>query len=341
MDQIIDVDYKEVVDLSSKTTQELVVETNALWEQVETVSNVALMLAAQAGQRLIVIKNRLKHGEWEDWCKCNLKFSLSKAGRMMKLAEKMTDENSIFSNPSTLTDVGISKVWALLNAPEDVQKEVISTTDLTEISTRELRAEIKRLKEEKLQSEDEVIKREKEIKSLTETIDSLQEQIDMLNEAPNGKEVYEKEIKELKQELKKSEKTLKEVEILKTQLKKEKEKREQLEENVKEIKQQNATETSVDQQRIIDEAVNSALENLQAEKEADKTRIVELEKKLKQNHTEDLAIYVVKSSELQHNFNSCIDSIEHMKRKDSEQAIKMKNALTAVMTAMMNRIGGI
>ena len=86
MNEIIDVEYKEVINLSDKTTEELTAEANTLWNQMEAIGSIGIMMAAQAGRRLNVIKERLPHGEWESWAQNNLKFSLRKANNMMKLA---------------------------------------------------------------------------------------------------------------------------------------------------------------------------------------------------------------------------------------------------------------
>lgn len=147
MNEIIDVEYKEVINLSDKTTEELTAEANTLWNQMEAIGSIGIMMAAQAGRRLNVIKERLPHGEWESWAQNNLKFSLRKANNMMKLAEKTEDENSFFANPQSLADIGITKVWALLSAPEDVAKEVVENPYAAEMTTREFKEEIRRLKE--------------------------------------------------------------------------------------------------------------------------------------------------------------------------------------------------
>ena len=120
MELIIDVEYREITELEEKSTELLTAEANSLYSQAEAVANVSMGLLIQAGERLVAIKQRIDHGGWEDWCSENLAFSKSKAERMMRLAKKAREEGSIFSNPSTLTDIGISKVWALLSAPEEV-----------------------------------------------------------------------------------------------------------------------------------------------------------------------------------------------------------------------------
>ena len=96
MEEIIDVEYKALGELESKETEELCREVNLYWNQMEALGRLGMEFAARAGERLLIIKGRLRHGEWEEWCKNNLSFSKSKAEKMMKLANKIGDENSIF-----------------------------------------------------------------------------------------------------------------------------------------------------------------------------------------------------------------------------------------------------
>lgn len=148
MNEIIDVEFRELRNIEDKTTEELAQEANTLWQQMEVIGNIGLMMAVQAGQRLQIIKSRLQHGEWEKWCENNLQFSKSKAEKMLKLAKKASDENSIFSKTETFTDLGISRVWALLSAPEEVAREVVKDPDSKDLTVRELQDKIRTLTDE-------------------------------------------------------------------------------------------------------------------------------------------------------------------------------------------------
>lgn len=148
MNEIIDVEFRELRNIEDKTTEELAQEANTLWQQMEVIGNIGLMMAVQAGQRLQVIKSRLQHGEWEKWCENNLQFSKSKAEKMLKLAKKASDENSIFSKTETFTDLGISRVWALLSAPEEVAKEIVEDPESKDLTVRELQDKIRALSDE-------------------------------------------------------------------------------------------------------------------------------------------------------------------------------------------------
>ena len=152
---------------------------------MEVIGNIGLMMAVQAGQRLQVIKSRLQHGEWEKWCENNLQFSKSKAEKMLKLAKKASDENSIFSKTETFTDLGISRVWALLSAPEEVAKEIVEDPENKDLTVRELQDKIRALTDEtkasKTKADEEsgkVGKLKTELKTAKDQVKALERQLE-------------------------------------------------------------------------------------------------------------------------------------------------------------------
>ena len=142
----IDVAYQTEVSLESMSTEQLTAEVNVRYKQAESLAAMSATMLADAGRRLIEIKSRIPHGQFEEWCTDNLEFSKSKAEKMMKLSEKMDDENSLFSKTETFTDIGISRIWALLAAPEEVAAEIVETHDVNEMTVRELKEQIQTLK---------------------------------------------------------------------------------------------------------------------------------------------------------------------------------------------------
>ena len=149
----IDVTFRTEISIENKSTEQLTAEVNVRYRQAEQLAGMSAMMLADAGRRLIEIKARIPHGQFETWCADNLEFSKSKAEKMMKLAERVADENSLFSKTETFTDIGISRVWALLAAPEEVAAEVVENNDVSEMTVRELKEKIRKLKEEKIAAE--------------------------------------------------------------------------------------------------------------------------------------------------------------------------------------------
>ena len=330
MNEIIDVEYKEVIDLSDKTTEELTAEANTLWNQMEAIGSIGIMMAAQAGRRLNVIKERLPHGEWEGWALNNLKFSLRKANNMMKLAEKTEDENSFFANPQSLADIGITKVWALLSAPEDVAKEVVENPDAAEMTTREFKEEIRRLKEKnadlKKELEDSAGESLSLQSDLRSQIDQLAAELKIYQDTPAKSKETEKEIADLKAQLDKA----------KEQLEKEKKNTEKAKASIEEEKQKAADEAA---KAAKEEALAKFKEdnkllitnNQQAAEEIDR-----LQRLLKNNSQPEIAEFKVHSDQLQKSFLSCRDCIN--KIADAEKATKMCAALKTIMQQLINNL---
>ena len=194
----IGVTYQTEINLESKSTEQLAAEVNVRYHQAEGLASMSAMMLADAGRRLIEIKGRIPHGQFESWCADNLEFSKSKAEKMMKLAERVDDESSLFSKTETFTDIGISRVWALLAAPEEVAAEVIETHDVSDMTVRELKEEIARLKEEKAAAEHKAAQKEDLTKELNEaraSADEIQIKLDKAKE----------DLKKAKQKLKDAE----------------------------------------------------------------------------------------------------------------------------------------
>ena len=337
MNEVIDVEYTEITDLSEKSTEELAAEANTLWNQMEAIGNLGLMMAAQAGQRLNVIKSRLAHGQWEDWAKSNLQFSLRKANNMMKLAAKLEDENSIFAKTQTFADIGISKVWELLGAPEEVAEEMIKKPETAEMSARGFKEEIRRLKEknqnltENMEASEEE-NRQRELQ-LRKQMEELEAEIQIYKEAPAKSEESEKEIARLQAELDKARAA---AEKEKKKAEKEKEESRKLQENME-----------AEKKKAAEEAAQFAVEKANAKFEEDNRLLIESNRHAAeeidrlqrlQKNSEDVATFGVISKQMQINFEACLDCIEKMTSKNPQLAENMKAALRTVMGQLTARI---
>ena len=313
MNEIIDVEYKELGLLEDKSTETLTIETNNLWQQMETIGAMGMMLAAQAGQRLNVIRDRIPHGQWEEWCRDNLKFSYRKAARLMNLATKIEDENSLFSNLPTLADIEISKVYELLAAPEEVVKEVVENNDVADITVKELREELKKSKEA--------------LKSRDYDIEALQETVRKLNVEKNNA-ADPAELEELKLKLLKAEDKLKKAKDAQKKAAEDAQKKveEELSKSIEVAKEEARKEVSND------------MDSLKAELEAALGENKKLMQALSNSNNKELAVFKVKSDQLQSDFNSCLKSIAALKKQDSELAEKANQALRQVLTALIDKL---
>lgn len=168
-DEIKTVEYETWIERKDKSTDQLAVEVNAKYYQAEALANASITILADAGRDLLEIKSRLKHGEFENWMEEHLQFSRRKAADLMKLADKVADNNSLFSNVQMFADISISRVWALLSAPEEVAAEVIDEEDVSDLTVRELKEKLKEA-EAKLEGVQDASKLEKEIEKLEKKV---------------------------------------------------------------------------------------------------------------------------------------------------------------------------
>ena len=333
---IVETQYKEITSLQDRETEQLTIEVNTIYQQMEAIGNIGLQLAAEAGERLIEIKGRLAHGEFESWCKDNLTFSKRKAENMMRWSQKCKDENSIFSKTQTFTDLGISKVWALLAAPEDVAEEVLNE-GASDMSVRELQEEISRLKSEKKTIEGLARATEEEQANLEEEIEILKRQLEEARreseresekESKQSTSEAEEEIAQLKDALGKA---IENHAKIKEKLKKEKENTDKkIDEAISQAKEEARKEAEA--------KASKSLDDITKKYEESQSVINKLQTALANSENKALAVFKVKSDLLQESFNSCIASISDVAAEDAGKAEKMKIALKQIMTAQIDTL---
>ena len=338
----IDVAFQTEISIENKSTEQLTAEVNVRYHQAEGLASMSAMMLADAGRRLIEIKGRIPHGQFETWCADNLEFSKSKAEKMMKLAERVADENSLFSKTETFTDIGISRVWALLAAPEEVAAEVIETNDVESMTVRELKAELARVKDEKEAAErkaemidhnnDDIRKELASMqRKLSETV-SEQEFAEMQAAAQAQKEDLTKELSEAKAEAADIQAKL---DKAKEDLKKQKAKQKELEaardEEVKkaiegktaEIEEQAAARARETSQELLDRTqrqvgdLQEYIEKLEAEKA-----------KLSNTSLMEFKVYV---DQLQDIYFKICDIITEENQRDEATGAKMQTALQKIV----------
>lgn len=333
---IVETEYKEITSIQDRETEQLTIEVNTIYQQMEAIGNIGLQFAAEAGERLIEIKGRLAHGEFESWCKDNLTFSKRKAENMMRWSQKCKDENSIFSKTQTLTDLGISKVWALLAAPEDVAEEVLKE-GASDMSVRELQEEISRLKLEKEKVEGLARATEEEQANLEEEIEILKRQLEEARRESERKaeEENSQSTSETEEEI---EQLKKKLEAAETNLQKTKEKL-KTEKNSSDKKIEEAiSKAKAEAQKEAEAKTNKSLEDITKKYEESQSVINKLQTALANSENKALAIFKVKSDLLQESFNSCLASIEDVAAEDQEKGDKMKAALRQIMSNQIERL---
>ena len=333
MENIVDVEYREVTELEELSTEVLAQQANIIYRQAEAVATVSMQLVAEAGRRLIVIKDRIGHGGWEEWMKNNLEFSSRKANQMMKLAEKADEEGSLFSNPQMFADIGISKIWALLSAPEEVAEEVLENPDAESMTVKELKAEIEKIKTERAAiaalSEDE----QAELKTLRETAEKQKEEIqrleeNLLEEAGTNEEA-ERELEELKEKLKQTKKRLAEERTRASQLEK-KARTDAFEQANRKIEEAKAA-AEKDAQKAVEEQT----EQIRAEEAAKRADLEAENQKLKKMADPVMTEFKLRADTVQKDFNALLAIVSSAEEAPRE---RMKTALKAVLKRMEEQL---
>ncbi len=333
---IVETEYKEITSIQDRETEQLTIEVNTIYQQMEAIGNIGLQLAAEAGERLIEIKGRLAHGEFESWCKDNLTFSKRKAENMMRWSQKCKDENSIFSKTQTFTDLGISKVWALLAAPEDVAEEVIKE-GASDMSVRELQDEISRLKSEKKTAQEYARASEEEQANLEEEIEFLKRQLEEARRESERKAEDEnsQSTPEAEEEF---EKLKKKLEVAEANLQKTKEKLKTEKNNSEKKIEEAISQAKAEAQKEAEKKASESFADITKKYEESQNVINKLQTALANSENKALAIFKVKSDLLQESFNSCLASIEDVAAEDQEKGDKMKAALKQIMSNQIERL---
>lgn len=333
---IVETEYKEITSIQDRETEQLTIEVNTIYQQMEAIGNIGLQLAAEAGERLIEIKGRLAHGEFESWCKDNLTFSKRKAENMMRWSQKCKDENSIFSKTQTFTDLGISKVWALLAAPEDVAEEVIKE-GASDMSVRELQEEISRLKLEKEKVEGLARATEEEQANLEEEIEILKRQLEEARRESERKaeEENSQSTPEAEEEI---EKLKKKLETAEANLQKTKEKLKTEKNNSEKKIEEAISKAKAEAKKEAEKKASESFADITKKYEESQNVINKLQTALANSENKALAIFKVKSDLLQESFNSCLASIEDVAAEDQEKGDKMKAALRQIMSNKIERL---
>lgn len=327
--EIVNVEYHEIEELDEKSTEELTEKANTLYQQMQLIGAMGIQVAAQAGQCLTVIKERVGHGNWGDWCKQNLQFSERKAQNMMKLSAETHGKNSIFANPQTFAGIEISKVYELLSAPEEVQKAMIENPEAEDMNVREFKDEIRRLKEELAEerakkkineSEEELAQAKKRIEELTKELN--------LHSSEKSEAEWQKELDSLKSEIEKeTKKAAKAAEKLKAaQAEMERKAEAAAEEAVEKAKKEAAEKFKEENKLLIDS-------NRQAAEEIDR-----LQKRLENNTQPEIAGFKIHADQLQQSFNACMESAKRIESSDAAQAQKMRTALKTIMQKLQESI---
>lgn len=316
MSNIVEADYRVVPERTLP-----VIASEILYIESQ-VAKTALDGAIQIGIKLKEAKEKVDHGQWEDWCSENLNYSKSKAEKMMKIATEYGDENSPYAKTYMCTDLSISKALRLFQVPESEVESFAEKNDIQDMTVKELEDKIKALKQEK---EDQSVEMEKEILELQERMEKKNDEAERLAgelESMKSQTADPEEIIKLEEKLHKAKEREND---LKEKLKAEKEARDQ------EI--QKALEKEGDKLKAEAEtAAAKQIESTQRENEEMTQRVKELEAKIDNVSNESLMLFKLKVDQLQKIYQECQDAAT-----DTPDPGKTKAALVQIMEALIGQ----
>lgn len=129
----------QTMEQTERTPELIAVEINAIKRNVRCMM---VSSAAEIGKRLTEAKRLVPYGRWGEYL-AGLDYSDRTAQNLMRLAEEYDRA------PAGLEDVSYTQAVLLLGVPREQREEFVESHDLDALSTRELQAEIKRLKDER------------------------------------------------------------------------------------------------------------------------------------------------------------------------------------------------
>lgn len=291
------------------------------------VAKTALEGAIQIGMKLKEAKEKVEHGQWENWCSENLNYSKSKTEKLMKIAAEYGDENSPYAKTYTCTDLSISKALKLLQVPENEVEKFAKDNDVQDMTVKELEEKIKALKKEKERENSalktEVRRLEKEQEETERERQSLTRQIDDLKSRTPDEEKLSRKLSELGKKLDAAAEKEKE---LKEKLKAEKaEKSEEIEKRLNDEREKLKNEAQAE--------VSGRLDQASAENDRLRSQVESLEAKVANASNESIILFKLKVDQLQSVFAESVEAADSA--PDPE---KLKAALGQVMSGMLQQL---
>ncbi|AMJ42343.1 DUF3102 domain-containing protein [Anaerotignum propionicum] len=113
-----------------------VIENEIIQLKEQTARNIILI-----GKALIEAKSQLNHGTWGIWLEEKFDFTQRTANKFMQLATTFN-----VSNSNSLSNLGQTKLFLLMDLPDEKRDAFIEENDIESITTRELKEKIKNVK---------------------------------------------------------------------------------------------------------------------------------------------------------------------------------------------------
>lgn len=163
---------------------------------------VMAMSAVEMGRLLLEAKSLVPRGEWGAWLETNVSFSESKAQTLMRCYKEYGDgQIDMITGTSDLDFFGmltVSQMDALLALPRPERRDFVEEhreeLESGEMSVRDMKAEISRLKKENEEQAEDLKTSEEQIRVLENLTDDLQEKLDVERNKPAPEPVVQEVI---------------------------------------------------------------------------------------------------------------------------------------------------
>lgn len=241
------------------------------------------------------------------------------------------------------TNLGITKLSLLTEVPAAERADFAEDNDLENMSTREIKEMIEKLK---VQGEQLTFITSERDKAKTEADSSANDAV----EAQAAKEAADKERQQLMDQLAETQNHIAELEpdtatIEKIKKDAEKEAKKGIKEKIKTETEKAVAAAKADNDKKVADAraegekagaekIKSSLESLETEKAEALRRAEELEKKLKVSSNQDMALFAYLFENFQECFNKLCGCIKKIEATDSETAKKLSGAMAKVVDSM-------
>lgn len=172
MSNIVEADYTVVQE---RTLPVIISEIHIIEHNV---AKTALEGAVEIGARLQEAKEKVGHGNFEQWCQENLNYSKRTAENFMKVAREYGGSTGLISKTQALADFSITKALSLLKVPEEDRETFLEEHDIEGMTTREMEEAIRAANEERDAANAEAEAAESALKAKAEVMDKLSEELE-------------------------------------------------------------------------------------------------------------------------------------------------------------------
>lgn len=172
MNNIVEAEYTLVQE---RTLPVIISEIHIIEHNV---TRTALEGAVQIGARLQEAKEKVGHGNFEEWCQENLNYTKRTAERFMKLSAEYGDESGLSPNATLMSHFSITKALSLLKVPEEERETFIEEHDVEGMTVKEMEEAIRTANEERDAAIKHTEAAESALKAKTEVADKLSEELE-------------------------------------------------------------------------------------------------------------------------------------------------------------------